>query len=129
MVLDGGLATALENRGFELDDDLWSARVLLEHPDAIRQVHLDFLSAGSDCITTSTYQATIPGFINRGLSHERAVALLRQSVRLATEVRDEFWSIPANRIGRQKPLVAASIGPFGAAPARTTWGGVKEMFK
>lgn len=117
MVMDGGLATALEHRGFNLDDDLWSAKVLIETPDAIRQVHLDFLSAGADCITTSTYQASIPGFLSRGYTREQAVALLRQSVRLGTEARNEFWANPVNRTARQKPLVAASIGPYGACLA------------
>jgi homocysteine S-methyltransferase len=40
--------------------------------------------------------------------------LMRLAVRLAVEARDEFWADPANRIGRPKPLVAASIGSFGA---------------
>ena len=39
LVLDGGLATELEMRGYDLDDSLWSARFLLEDPAAIRQVH------------------------------------------------------------------------------------------
>ena len=114
MMLDGGLATALEARGFDLDDELWSARVLLENPDAIRQVHLDFLTAGADCVTSSTYQASLPGFRKRGLSENDGIALLRRSVDLALEARDTFWSGPENREGRTKPLVAAGIGPYGA---------------
>ena len=54
LVLDGGLATTLEVRGCDLDDELWSAKMLLEAPDEVRQVHLDYLAAGADCITTST---------------------------------------------------------------------------
>lgn len=114
LVLDGGLATALEARGFDLDDELWSARVLLEAPDAIRQVHLDFLAAGADCITTASYQASLSGFRKRGLSDADGAELLRLSVRLAIEARDEFWSEAANRRDRRRPLVAASIGPYGA---------------
>jgi homocysteine S-methyltransferase len=111
MVLDGGLATALEARGCDLDDDLWSAKTLLEAPDVIRQVHRDFLAAGADCIATTTYQATIPGFRKRGLTQREGVELFRQAVRLAVEAREEFWSEPGNRCGRLRPLVAASIGP------------------
>ena len=40
VMLDGGLATELENRGADLDDDLWSAKMLIESPELIRQVHL-----------------------------------------------------------------------------------------
>lgn len=114
MVLDGGLATALEARGFDLNDPLWSARLLLEAPDAIRAVHLDFLAAGADCITTASYQASLAGFRRRGLTDEEGEALLRLSVRLAVDARDEFWSDPANREERLRPLVAASVGPYGA---------------
>jgi len=114
MVLDGGLATALEARGHDLNDELWSAKVLLETPDAIRQVNLDFLAAGADCIATATYQASLPGFRKRGLSDSDGVELLRESVRIAVDARDTFWSKPHNREGRHRPLVAASVGPYGA---------------
>jgi homocysteine S-methyltransferase len=114
MLLDGGLATALEARGCDLKDDLWSAKVLLEAPDVIRQVHRDFLDAGADCIATVTYQATIPGFRERGLSESDSRELFPEAVRLAVEARDEFWSESGNRVGRLRPLVAASIGPYGA---------------
>jgi homocysteine S-methyltransferase len=113
-VLDGGLATALEAMGFDLNDPLWSARVLLESPEAIRRVHLDFLEAGADCIVTSSYQATLEGFGRRGLGISEGVELLHRSVRLGVEARDAFWSEPRNRQGRLRPLVAASVGPYGA---------------
>jgi len=114
VVLDGGLATALEARGHDLDDELWSAGVLLEAPDAIRQVHLDFLAAGADCIVTSSYQASLPGFRKRGLSDNEGIELLRRSVGLAVEARHAFWGDRLNRKDRLPPLVAASIGPYGA---------------
>jgi homocysteine S-methyltransferase len=114
VVLDGGLATELEARGFDLTDELWSARVLLEHPDSIRRVHLDYLLAGADCITSGSYQATVAGFVRRGLDRRKAVELLRRSVELAIAARDAFWSNSESRVGRRKPLVAASIGPYGA---------------
>ena len=33
---------------------------------------------------------------------------------LALEARDAFWAEPRNHEGRQRPLVAASVGPYGA---------------
>jgi len=114
VILDGGLATELEQRGLDLTDKLWSARILLDRPDSIRCVHLDYLRAGADCIASASYQATIEGFAVRGLNEHEAVALLRRSVTLALEARQIFWSEPANRIGRVKPIVAASVGPYGA---------------
>jgi homocysteine S-methyltransferase len=114
MILDGGLATALEAKGCDLNHDLWSAKVLMEAPELIREVHLDFLESGADCICSASYQATVPGFRKQGLTDADAGNLLVFSVELAKEARDQFWADPANRRGRQRPLVAASIGPFGA---------------
>ena len=114
LVLDGGLATELEARGCDLNDDLWSARTLLENPDLIRDVHLDYLHAGADCIASATYQATFEGLAQRGLDREQAGELLRSSVRLAMAAREAFWSAPEHRQHRLRPLVAASVGPYGA---------------
>jgi homocysteine S-methyltransferase len=114
LVIDGALATELERRGCDLRDDLWSARILLEQPEKIRQVHYDYFKAGADCAITASYQATVEGFSKRGLSEQEALALIQKSVRLAVEARDEFWADPPNRMGRSRPFVAASVGPYGA---------------
>lgn len=114
LILDGGLATQLEARGADLHDPLWSAKLLLEDPALIRQVHLDYFWAGADCAITASYQATIPGFKRRGLTEVQAVDLLKLTVQLAQEARDEFWSAQKGEGGRLRPLIAASIGPYGA---------------
>jgi homocysteine S-methyltransferase len=114
LVLDGGFATELEARGCDINDPLWSGKVLLEDPDLIRSVHYDYLVAGADCIASASYQATIEGFERRGLSRSDAAETIRASVQLAIEARDHFWNDPANHEGRLRPLVAASIGPYGA---------------
>jgi homocysteine S-methyltransferase len=114
LVIDGALATELERRGCDLKDDLWSAKILLEQPEKIKQVHYDYFKAGADCAITASYQATIEGFMKRGLSEPEAIALIEKSVRLAVEARDEFWADESNRVGRAKPFVAASVGPYGA---------------
>ena len=114
LVIDGALATELERRGHNLKDSLWSAKILLEQPDAIKQVHYDYFKAGADCAITASYQATIEGFVKRGLNEKEAVALIQRSVKIAIEARDEFWGDELNRVRRSKPFVAASIGPYGA---------------
>jgi homocysteine S-methyltransferase len=117
LVLDGALATELEARGADLRDPLWSAKVLLEDPGMIRAVHRDYLVAGADIITTATYQASFGGFARRDLDAAAAARLMRGAVTLACEARDEFWAETANRAGRLRPLVAASVGPYGAVLA------------
>jgi homocysteine S-methyltransferase len=114
VILDGALATELERRGADLRDPLWSAKLLLEAPELIRAVHLDYFLAGADCAITASYQATVAGFAGRGLSETEALGLIKRSVQLAIEARDAFWADPAARIGRPRPFVAASVGPYGA---------------
>jgi len=114
LILDGALATELEQRGCDLRDPLWSAKVLLEKPELIYQVHLEYFQAGADCVITASYQATVEGFMRRGLAHEAALELIQRSVQLAIEARDAFWRDEANQVGRPRPLVAASVGPYGA---------------
>jgi homocysteine S-methyltransferase len=114
VVLDGGLATALEAAGHRLDSALWSARLLLDAPEAIRAVHLAYLEAGADCITTASYQASFEGFEAAGLDDREAESLLRRSVDIARTAGDAFWAEPSNRAGRLRPIVAASAGPYGA---------------
>ena len=114
LIIDGGLATELEFAGHYLRDSLWSARLLAEAPDAIEKVHMDYLVAGADCIVSASYQASIPGFVERGATESEAENLIRKSVHLAVEARDRFWDRVENRVARRKPLVAAGVGPYGA---------------
>jgi len=114
LIIDGALGTELERRGCNLDDPLWSARLLADNPDMIAAVHTDYLHAGADCLITASYQATFQGLACYGYPPEQAQKLIRSAVTLAKTVVDVFWADPANRVNRLKPLVAASVGPYGA---------------
>ncbi|ARI75721.1 homocysteine S-methyltransferase [Halobacillus mangrovi] len=113
MILDGALATELEKHGCDLDDPLWSARVLLENPGLIYQVHYDYFRSGADCAITASYQATVEGFAERGIGENEALDLIKETVVLARKARDDFWQEEGGT-NRPKPLVAASVGPYGA---------------
>lgn len=114
VTLDGALATELERRGADLRDPLWSARVLIDAPSLIREVHDAYFEAGADVAITATYQASFEGFAARGIGSVQAEALMRRAVQIAIDSRDAFWSDPRRRVGRARPLVAASVGPYGA---------------
>ncbi len=113
VILDGGLATELEARGVPLDDALWSAAVLVDSPEAIERVHLEYLEAGADCIVAASYQATLEGFESRGLTSGQAETALRRAVELALSARADFQERHRDD-GRCRPLVAAGVGPYGA---------------
>jgi homocysteine S-methyltransferase len=114
VVIDGGLATELERRGADLAGPLWSAKVLLEAPERIQAVHRDYFLAGADVAISASYQASFEGFARLGIAGPDAAELMRRSVTLAARARDDVWAQPASRRGRHRPLVAASIGPYGA---------------
>jgi homocysteine S-methyltransferase len=102
VVLDGAMGTELGRRGADLHDPLWSARVLLEAPDLVREVHASYFAAGADVAISASYQATFEGLALRGVDREAAARLMRSSVAIAREA--------AGADG----IVAASVGPYGA---------------
>ena len=110
VVLDGGLATELESHGHKLDTALWSARLLHDDPDAIVQAHLAYFAAGARVVTTASYQASIGGFAEAGISQAEAEQLIRRSVRLAGQARASFED-------SSDRWIAGSVGPYGAALA------------
>jgi homocysteine S-methyltransferase len=111
LVADGGLATELEARGNDLSDSLWSARLLMDAPEQIRDAHLAFFQAGAVIATSASYQASFEGFARRGFDRREAAGLMRRSVDLARTARAEVAGD-----GRAR-WVAASVGPYGAALA------------
>jgi homocysteine S-methyltransferase len=86
--LDGGLSTALEELGADLDDPLWTARVLRDDPGLVLAAHRAFVDAGAEIVISASYQAPDD--------------LLAESVRIAR---------------RAGVLVAGSVAPFGASLA------------
>jgi homocysteine S-methyltransferase len=67
LVADGGLATELEARGNDLSAALWSARLLMDAPEEIREAHLAFFRAGAVIATSASYQASFGGFARAGM--------------------------------------------------------------
>ena len=106
-VIDGGLATELEHIGARIDGPLWSAHVLEDEPEKLLAVHRAYIQAGAECIATCSYQVSRLGYVEVGLTAQRADAALLRSVELARRVVAEF---PERRV-----LVAGSLGPYGAA--------------
>ena len=108
VVLDGGLATLLEEHGHDLSSDLWSARLLRDDPAAIERAHREFFTAGAEVATTASYQVSFEGFGAEGADRDEVERLLRRSVELAAAARDDV---------APDGWVAASVGPYGAVLA------------
>lgn len=109
LVIDGAMGTELEVRGCNLNDKLWSAKVLVENPELIYQVHLDYLRVGADFIITSSYQASVAGFARRGLDEKQALALIAKSVNLAKQARTDYLK-ESNQL--KTILIGGCVGPY-----------------
>ena len=104
--LDGGMATEIEHLGANIDGPLWSAHVLEDAPEKVIAVHRAYIEAGAQCILTSSYQVSRMGYAEFGLAANRADAALLRSIELARGLRG---------VSRRRVVVAASLGPYGAA--------------
>ncbi len=114
LVLDGGLASEIERRGVTIDGDpLWSARLLLDNSSLLEDIHLAYARAGADILTTATYQASLPGLAAAGLSAAESREVLAKSVHLARRTGTR-WARSRGIADVERPLVAASMGPYGA---------------
>lgn len=98
VVIDGGLATQLESQGCDLNNPLWSASLLISEPEQIVAAHRAYLDAGAQIIISASYQAI----------EEQLIAA---ATSLALRARDEFVAENPTAL---VPLVAASVGPYGA---------------
>lgn len=105
LVIDGGLSTALENRGHKVGGVLWTGELLLSNPEAVAEAHRDFVAAGADIIITGSYQLSFDGGRQAGWSDDETTRALRNS------------TTAARLAAAEGTLVAASIGPYGAALA------------
>lgn len=106
-VLDGGMASELEYLGADINGPLWSAHVLEDAPEIIVAVHSAYIEAGADIIETASYQVSRMGYEEVGLNPARADEALLRSVTLAHKAASFY---PDRRV-----LIAASLGPYGAA--------------
>jgi homocysteine S-methyltransferase len=85
LLADGGTGSELRRRGMPLDARVWSALAPLTHYDLLRTIHSDYIRAGADVVTTSTFATT--RFVLAAAGHdadfesinERAVAAAREA--------------------------------------------------
>lgn len=111
VIVDGAMATELEARGCDINDELWSAKILAEAPEMIKQVHYDYFKAGADIGISASYQASVPGFMKKGFTRQESENLVKSSVKLLLEAREEFMKdFPDSGT----LTAAAAVGPYGA---------------
>jgi S-methylmethionine-dependent homocysteine/selenocysteine methylase len=87
VLLDGGTGSELKRRGVPHHPVAWSALAALTHPDTLRNIHLDFLTAGADVIIANTFAGARFVLAAAGRGDDFASAN-RRAVELALEARE-----------------------------------------
>ncbi|WP_186377532.1 homocysteine S-methyltransferase family protein [Planctopirus ephydatiae] len=89
LLLDGATGTELNRRGVDTGLPLWSANALTTDAglSVLRQVHLDYLNAGADVITTNTFRTNRRALAAKNFS---ALELTLRAVATAKEAVAEF---------------------------------------
>ena len=104
-ILDGAMGTELLKRGAKVSDyksSIWSAHALLEAPEAIEKLHLDYINAGADVITANNYAVTRKLLKRENLEHQLEELTL-QACRLAQQARAR---------AARDCLIAGSLAPL-----------------
>ncbi|MCD8036118.1 MAG: homocysteine S-methyltransferase [Clostridiales bacterium] len=110
-ILDGAMATELEARGCDINDELWSAKMLAEKPEMIEQVHYDYYEVGADIGIAASYQASVAGFMKKGYTREESEGLVKSAVEILLKAKGRFQQ---DHPERDCLIAAAAIGPYGA---------------
>ncbi len=125
MLLDGGLGQEIVKRSGVEPTPMWSTRVMLDNPDLVRDVHVDYIQAGARIIATNNYSAT-----RQRLERDATVELLKPihnaAISIANQAR-ETCSETSNNVriaGCLPPLIASY--KFDMSPCEN---GCYESFK
>ena len=89
-------------RRSDLVSGLWSAQYLIDAPQLVKEIHLEYINAGADLITTNTY-STIPSYLSKKNVENRMPELIGLAGKLAREAADD---------SEKEILVAGSLPPL-----------------
>ncbi len=102
VLLDGGLGQELIHRSGETPTNLWSTKVMFDHPGMVGQLHADYFAVGASVATTNTYC----------VHHDRL-----EGTGLETQFRGLHVAALTEALGARPEgkRVAGSIGPLEAS--------------
>jgi len=100
LVLDGAMGTMLQKKGLSGGDN---ELLNLTHPEAILDIHREYINAGADIIETNSFGANALSQAEYGHSDD-AFTLSLEAARIARKAADE---------ASKKVWVAGSVGPTG----------------
>ena len=86
--LGGATGTEILRRGFPTKLPLWSAQVLFDKPELLKEIYIDYLRVGADIITTNTFRTQRRTLAKAGLAHETE-RINKLAVDIAVKARKE----------------------------------------
>ena len=104
-LLDGSMSFPLEQLGYNLKNKLWTGMALISDSDIIKNIHKDYINAGADYISTSTYQVSYDRLQNMGYQSSEIKKVFQKSVDLVKEAIKESRS-------KKEIKIVGSFGPF-----------------
>jgi S-methylmethionine-dependent homocysteine/selenocysteine methylase len=103
LLLDAAMGTELERLGAAGPAPLWSARALVDFPDAVARIHAENAASGADILTANTFRTHRRSLEAAGLG-DRAGELTRIAIALARSA--------AAAAGGRSIFVAGSLAPL-----------------
>lgn len=103
VLLDGGMGQELVHRGAAHTSPMWGAQVMIDTPELVQQLHVDFLQAGAKVITLNTYSVTPERLANVG-AEDQFAPLQKIAFELASRARDASGVSDAIIAGGLSPL-------------------------
>ena len=91
---DGGYILEMEKRGYVIAGP-FTPEVVLEHPDAVKELHKEFIRAGAEVIQAFAFYASREKLANVGYG-EKVLDLNRQAVKIANEVAGDDVLVAGN---------------------------------
>jgi len=107
-LLDGGMGRELRFRGVTISEIIWSASALLTAPAVVHDIHVDYINAGAEIITTNTYGVIRADLAKEGIE-ERFAELNTLACTLAQDARAA--TNPAVLIAGSLPPLFGSYRP------------------
>ena len=102
ILMDGSMGNELLARRSDLVSGLWSAQYLIDAPQLVKEIHLEYINAGADLITTNTY-STIPSYLSKKNVEDKMPELIGLAGKLAREAADD---------SEKEIIVAGSLPPL-----------------
>jgi len=111
IILDGAMGTELQARGCNIALPLWSAKPLIERPDVVRHIHIDYIDVGADIITTNTFRTQRRTFekANFQLNGKSFADTAKEFTKNAVDLAQDAVMIASDNV---EPLVAGCIAPL-----------------